>query len=216
MARSKIKRKASSGASNKRDNVSNGTASTHLHGLKSKKPKNKRSDSFASIASDRTPKRKWNKPCLKKDFSEIHPLRECNNTTHEKKKELLEKYYNEKKAAKSVRAADSKAHLDDVHARHGLYRVLLNEKNECVALGDNGAECSDIGIETIETLKQHEANLSVRKFRTPVELLLAAGKSNERNEKHLETFGPTIDGHDVSELQGNPPKVAKATYRGMV
>ncbi len=111
---------------------------------------------------------------MNKECNEVHRLIDCPKTSDEKRKELLDAYYNSKKSAKSVRNTESEPikteHADATKRR---YRVLLADKVETIALGDSGSDFNAITVQNIRNLLNCATHLIPRKFKHPISLSTA-------------------------------------------
>lgn len=75
------------------------------------------------------------KPCINEDCEGIHPVKDCPNTSEEKKRPLF-KYHEKKKRNLSALKNDQKG--------HGSWDIYFGDNFKCVPLGDYGADHSVI------------------------------------------------------------------------
>jgi len=106
----------------------------------------------------------WTTPCLNEDCGEIHPLKDCSNTTAEKKDELFKKLRSDRKKLSA---------LGTSKITDGRWKVTIEDRIEGVALGDIGADVSAISYSTIRNLEQKGIDVSKTTLRSPVQLSVA-------------------------------------------
>lgn len=97
----------------------------------------------------------WDKPRLNKECNGIHRLRDCPNTSDEKKKELFEEYRAQRKNNNGGNKFMKAVKLPDgtpPDASEGRYRILLEDQVTAVALGDYGSDESAISSAVCDKL----------------------------------------------------------------
>lgn len=127
--------------------------------------------------------KKWDKPCLNPDCSGRHPMKECRNTSADKKRQFLKEYWDKKKiSAKAVKVSSEidKYRMPLPSAADGRYRVTLEDAVDAIALGDYGSDESAIPFSLLQEVLESEPNVLVVKLNTPTSLATAI-KSTKPN-----------------------------------
>lgn len=146
----------------------------------------------------KTTQPKWEEMSLNSDCSEKHRLKDCRNTSAEKKKELLKDFYANKRKAKTT--GKSSAKEDETskevkavscpatiapNADRGRYSIKLEGEVEAIMLGDYGADVSVMPISRFEkvwaAVPAVEEKISKEKRK-----LVCAFKSNGEKDRNLE------------------------------
>ncbi len=114
--------------------------------------------------------KKWNKPCLNsEECSGIHRIRDCPNTSDEKRKELLDKCYSDKKASmKSIKALPEDPREIQPHAEDGRWHIVLEDKVYAVVLGDSGSDQSAISATLAKSVCEAEPEVHLIPLQNPV------------------------------------------------
>ena len=139
----------------------------------------------------------WTEACLNPECNGIHMLRNCPNTSPEKKKEILKKRWEEKKKrkaeekhkkAKSVRSSDniSRTSLAD----NGRFEIIFNDSIRDIALGDYGSDFNALSKSTFSLVQKSKPNILFEKFKSPVELV---GAFKTENEKFTSSMTATLN-----------------------
>ena len=118
------------------------------------------------------PKRKsseWSDPCLNPDCKEIHRLKDCKNTSPERKKQLFDELYKNKKSRTAKKAASQDCPMPN--AQEGRYRIALEDTIIETVLGDSGADFSAICSSTFKKVKTAMPTLAVKAFEKPLKLV---------------------------------------------
>lgn len=134
-------------------------------------PNRPKRDGKAQPSNRKRKTSEWTADCLNPDCNQKHPLKDCNNTTEERRKELFEKHYRDKeqKRATVVRKSNS-SELVSPNANEGRYGVKLDDTLFDVALGDYGSDFNAISAETFKNLKSLKSTISINKFSIPFKL----------------------------------------------
>lgn len=176
MARAKVKKKtgqaqSSRGGGTKRPNFDKGDEN----------PTNKKKPKTHQGKSD-DPKRgtvkTWDQPCLNKEECDgIHRIKDCPKTSEKKKKELLDAYWKERKAAKAVRNTEGTSGYEHPDADSGRYRVKIDDAVDAVALGDSGSDFSAITTKILKQMILANPKLKPETLAKPMELQTAINGS---------------------------------------
>ena len=106
----------------------------------------------------------WADPCLNPKCNRIHPVKDCQETTEDKRKALLKKYYDDKKEKTFSR-------LIGPLSRDGRWSCRIENKRDTVALGDISADQSAILRAFICSLQAAGIKVAViKQFNEPLQL----------------------------------------------
>lgn len=130
--------------------------------------KSKKAERFSKRGSHKVPakngeKKGWKYKCLNKECDEFHMLKFCKKTPDNKKKELLDAFYKDKKGAKAVvKTADAK---DKEHTcteiEDGRYHTEIENGVRAIALGDTGSDVNAIPLRLFEKVLKENPNVPV-------------------------------------------------------
>lgn len=113
---------------------------------------------------------RWEKPCLNPDCKERHKIRDCKFTSEERKKELLQEYYKNRKAqVKSVKLADMQ-NTQTPSAEDGRYKVILEDVVSATALGDYGSDQCAMPNSLLKEVIQADSTVPVEILEEPLQL----------------------------------------------
>ena len=113
----------------------------------------------------------WTDPCLNPDCDGIHPLKDCPNTSVERKKELFDEHYKNKgaKKSKAVRSLYPSG-AQTPSPNEGRFQISLEDVVIDTVLGDSGSDFNAISSSTFSKVKKAKPSIKVEKFKQPIEL----------------------------------------------
>ena len=131
-------------------------------------------DAPKQVKSGRGIKRReseWTDPCLNPNCGGVHPLKDCPNTSPERKKELFDEHYQNKgakqsKAVKSLYPNDAQK----PYGSQGRFRIALEDTVIDTVLGDSGSDFNAISSSTFEKVKEAKSSIKTEPFEKPIEL----------------------------------------------
>ena len=124
-----------------------------------------------SGSSSKRRESEWTDLCLNPDCDGVHPLKDCPNTSAERKKELFEEHYNNKRAKKS-KAAKSlyPACAQTPCPNRGRFRIALEDTVLDTVRGDSGSDFDAILSSTFSKVKDAKPSVKLEPFKKPIEL----------------------------------------------
>lgn len=108
--------------------------------------------------------KQWTTPCLNPECTEVHPLKECKNTSEEQKDDLFRKLRADRKSLSVVR---------DPYLSEGRWEVLLHDKVLAIALGDIGADYSAVPRRLVQKLVKFGSEIPESVLDSPLKLSVA-------------------------------------------
>jgi hypothetical protein len=130
-------------------------------------------------------KEPWTPKCLNTACKLKHPLKECENTSAELKKTLLDAHHEKKKYDNAKKGKLGKTVVlqnpdgaADPKGVNGRWKVILGEVTSAIALGDIGSDYSCIPRSLVDKMKEAGAQIKEAFLDKPVYLEAAIVRVN--------------------------------------